>query len=102
MPWHVSPLVRQYATYKNVACTTARNFESGLQPGTREMTYVLPPVQGVITPLELEPGVYTRSAQGSGFNEAYAQYMLEYFGKQSLAVVPNRACGTAATASPVP
>ena len=102
IPWHISPLVRQYANYQNMACTTAMNFKSGLQQDTDAMTFVLPPTQGVITPLELERGVYTGTAQGSGFNDAYAQYMLEYFGKQSLAVVPNHACRNSATAWPVP
>ncbi len=102
MPWHVSPLIRQYETYKNMECTTVSNFESGLEPGTDAMTFALPPTHGVITPLELEPGIYTRTTQSGEFNEAYAQYVLEYFGKQSLTVVPNRPCRTPATGLPVP
>lgn len=102
IPWHISPLVRQYANYQNMACTTARNFELGLQPDSNAMTFVLPPTHGVITPFELKPGVYSRAAQGTGFNDAYAHYILEYFGKQSLVVVPNRPCSNSATAWPVP
>jgi hypothetical protein len=102
MPWHVSPLVRQYETYNNTACTTARNFDSGLQPDSAAMTLVLLPTHGVITPLGLEPGEYTRGVQGDSFKEAYAQYVLEYFGKQNLTVVANRPCRPIATGQPGP
>jgi hypothetical protein len=102
MPWHVSPLLRQYATYKNMACTAATNFASGLQAENAAMIFVLPPAQGVISPLELEPGIYSRTAQDGGFNDVYARYILEYFGKQTLMVVHNRPCETPATAQPVP
>lgn len=100
LSWHVSPLLRQYSSYSNMACTTGKNFESGLEPGAAPMVFVLPPTHGVITPAELAPGVYTRSTQAAGYN--YAGYMLDYFGKQSMVVIPNRRCQAGVTGQPVP
>jgi hypothetical protein len=95
----VSPLVRQYSAYRNLACVTDTNFQSGLQPEAT-MVFVLPRPAGVITPAELAAGVYTRTTQSDSAN--YAGDILDYFGKQTLLVVPNRPCDASATAWPIP
>jgi hypothetical protein len=100
LSWHVSPLIRQYSFYRNMACTAGKNFESGLETGAEPMVFVLHPTNGVITPAELAPGVYTRTTQASGFN--YAGYMLDYFGKQRMLVRPNHPCDAGTIGQPAP
>ena len=55
---------------------------------------------GAITPAELAPGVYSRTTQASGFN--HAGYMLDYFEKQSMVVIPNRPCDAGIIGQPAP
>ncbi len=86
LPWHVSPLMRQYAGFVQVRNAIAQTFHSGYQPGTDQMELVLPLPGGVITPARLQPGTYTRTSQPSAFH--YAVYILTYFDKQVLVVLP--------------
>ena len=86
LPWHLSPLVHEYAAYNEVRRATEQTFQSGYQQG-KEMVFVNPPVGGVITPATLAPGKYTPDSQASEFN--YAGYILRYFGKQKLIVSPS-------------
>jgi hypothetical protein len=104
MPWHVTPLLRQYSVYGKVAGSIDQNFQSGFQPDSRQMSFISPPNRGVITPATIAPGTYTRTATDSGYD--YAGYVLDYFGKDMLTVRPPEGTddrppfGT--TASPVP
>ena len=84
LPWHVSPLQREYPVYSAVLRATRRNFQSGYQRDAQQMTFVVPPNRGVITPQTLEPGAYTPTAPPTQNN--YAGNVLAYFGKEVLVV----------------
>jgi hypothetical protein len=83
LPWHVSPLARQYAEYAAARDAIKQTFQSGYQPGGR-MVFVVPPTIGVITPATLAPGTYTRTSELAGLT--HVDYILKYFGKQELLV----------------
>lgn len=100
VPWHLSPLARQYAAYGQVRDAVKQTFSSGYQRGTREMIFVLPPKGGVITPATPALGSYTLTSHSSGSN--YAVYLLRYFGKHELEVFPAQTDTTPSTGSPVP
>jgi hypothetical protein len=85
LPWHISPLMRQYAEYRPMRNAVEQTFQSGYAPG-EQMTYVAPPTDGLITPATLAPGTYTRKAEAQG--SAFADYILTYFGKRALVVTP--------------
>jgi len=84
LPWHVSPLVRQYSRYGDVLDAVKQTFESGYAPG-EEMIFVVPASGGVITPATLASGTYTGTSQTPGSD--YARYILRYFGKERLVVL---------------
>ncbi len=98
LPWHMSPLVREYAAYNRVRHAVGQTFRSGYAAG-EQMEFLLPPSGGVITPATLPPGTYTRTSPPSDYN--YAGYVLEYFDKQVLLVEPARAA-VKSIAPPVP
>ena len=81
-PWHIKELFREYRAYSVIARAIRGNFESGFQQGSDEMTYVLPPNQGVLAFAQIEPGTYTVGS-GSTF---YPTYILKFFRKRSLVV----------------
>ena len=99
LPWHVSPLAREYAAYGRVRDAVEQTFQSGYQPGS-EMFYAVPPSGGVITPAVLGPGTYTATSQATEFN--YAGYILTYFSKQTLVVSPLPPQADLPTAPPAP
>lgn len=86
LPWHVSPLMREYTVYRQFRAATEQTFQSGYRQGSEQMVFVNPQPGGVITPATLAPGTYTPDSQASGFN--YAGYILRYFGKQTLIISP--------------
>jgi hypothetical protein len=100
LPWHVSPLLREYAAYARVRQAIEQTFQSGYQQGSEQMVLVNPPPGGVITPAILAPRSYSRTSQAPEFN--YAGYILTYFGKQVLVVPAAEPQRPKATAPPAP
>jgi len=100
LPWHVSPLLREYVAYHRVRDAVESTFQSGYRVDGERMILVLPPSGGIITPAMLAPGTYSRGSQAGGFN--YAGYILAYFGKQTLVVSTEQSPTHPSTASPVP
>jgi hypothetical protein len=84
LPWHVSPLLREYRVYSAVLRATAENFRPGYQHDSQQMMFIVPPNRGVITPQRLVPGTYTRTWPAT--ENDYARNMLGYFGKEVLVV----------------
>ena len=84
LPWHVSPLLREYRVYASVLRATGEGFRSGYRPNAQQMTFIIPPNRGVITPQMLSPGTYTRTSPPT--ENDYARNMLQYFRKEVLVV----------------
>ena len=84
MSWHITPLFREYAVYGGVRHAIKQTFQSGLQQGSSQMVFILPPNRGVMAPDMLAPGTYLRTGPQSDYG--YAYFVLAYFGKDVLVV----------------
>ena len=100
MSWHLTPLVRQYSVYGEVVDAVRQTFQSGLEPGSHQMTYITAPLAGVITPATIPPGIYMRTSPATDYD--YAAYVLSYFNKDVLVVRSSDGTPSGAIASPAP
>jgi hypothetical protein len=100
LPWHASPLLREYSGYHTTTACVAQTFKSGFASGPA-MIFLVPRFGGVLTPATLAPGSYSPSAPHTEYD--FAAYILRYFSKQLMVVRSGpEVLKSIATGKPVP
>jgi len=80
--WHPTPVLGAYRIYGALHRALDQNFQSGFNPASGEMTFLLLPSGDLTYQEQIAPGSYTRN---SG-NPVYVQSILRFFDKQCIIV----------------